>query len=267
MRFFLILPLLLALCACDIRSIFSPGDLFADDLDMAREAHMRRDWPLAERVLTRYLREEQDPEKRWQAWSLLLEAINGASQQPQASLECLEAMLVEYEDDDPKLAAILDDMGKYNESLRHYERAANAWSAYSDLESLSVEERVQGLRRLAQNQLAQRHFDAADATLRQCMSLPAPDSEKAWCMLDLADAGSAREQWAEVADLCQQILDSEPGGRVMGLAGYLRADALEQMGDKKQALEQFEQARDAYPNPAVMDNRIEWLKRQIKAKK
>lgn len=267
MRYFIFLVLIFLLCACDLKSGFWPAVLFADDLEMAREAQMQRDWPLAERLLVRYLRDEQDPEKRWQAWTLLMEAVNAASHEPRASLECLEAMLVEYEDDESKLVIILEQMGTYNEVLRNYGRAANAWSAYSDLGCLTGAQRVQGLRRLAEAQLAERHFEAAEATLQQCLALPLPDHDKLWCMLDLADTGMGRGQWQEVADLCQQILDSEPDNEVMGLAGYLRADALEQLGQTRQALEQFEQAREDYPNPAVMDNRIAWLKKQLEEKK
>lgn len=256
----ILLFFLLLLSACDTREIFG------DDLALARESYMQRDWPQTERVLARYLREEKNPEKRWQAWNLLLEALNAARPEPRASLDCLEVMLVEYEDNEEKLALILAQMGGYNEALRHYDRAANVWSAYSDLAGLSTKERAQGFRRLAAAQLGQRHFDAAEATLQQCLALPLPDHDKIWCMLDLADAAMAREQWQDVADLCQQILDSDPDSLVMGLAGYLRGDALEQMGETRQALAQFEQARDNYPNPAVMDNRIAWLKKQLKAK-
>lgn len=241
-------------------------DMFGDDLAVARQAHSERDWPLAERVLGRYLREERDPDKRWQAWNLLLEAMNGASQEPRASLDCLEAMLVEYEEDETKMAAILWQMGRYNQSLRHYDRAANAWSAYTELESLEPQKRVEGYRYLAAAQLSQRQFEAAEETLQQCLALPASDHDKVWCMLDLADASMGREQWEDVADLCQQILDSEPDAQVAGLAGYLYGDALEQMGRHSDALRQFEQARAGYPNPAVIDNRINWLKKQMKKK-
>lgn len=266
MRFLFALILCALLCGCDIKSVFSPEAIFPGDLELAKHAYSRRDWPLAERLLGRCLREEQDPEKRWQAWNLLLQALNATSPEPRASLECLDVMLVEYEDDDLKLAGVLAQMGEYNESLHHYDRAANAWSAYTDLETLPIEERARGLRRLAQAQLGQRHFDAAEESLQQCLALPLEDSDKVWCMLDLAEVGARREQWQDVADLCQQILDSAPDSQASGLAAYLRGDALEQMGENFRALAQFEQGRDQYPNPAVMDNRIAWLKKQLKAK-
>lgn len=259
-RFVLLFFIALALAACN------PEDILQDDLAMAKQALLERDWPRAERVLERCLREERDSEKRWEAWQLLLGAINAVNQEPRASLECLEAMLVEYEDDDQKLAVILPQIGNYNQVLRHYDRAANAWSAYTELSGLTAPQLVNGYRQLAAAKYSQRHFEAAQEALQQCMALPIADHDKIWCMLDLADAGMGRQQWQDVADICQQILDSDPDQEVMGLAGYYRGDALEQMGKQEQALKQFEAARDSYPNTAVMDNRIEYLKKQIRAK-
>lgn len=254
--------LLAAFIICGCHS----DDIIPDDLGLARQALLERDWPRAERTAQRFLREESNSNRRWEAWNILLEAINGSSQEPRASLECLESMLVEYEEDYGRLPRILSEMARYNQILRHYDHAANAWSAYTDLPGLTSAERINGYRQLAHAQYAQRHFDAADETLLQCLALPVSDHDKIWCMLDLADADMGRQQWENVADLCQQILDSEPDQEVMGLAGYYRADALEQMGKPAEALKQFEAVRDSYPNPAVMDNRIEYLKKQLKAK-
>lgn len=254
------------MCGCEISEKFFPKSFGEDDLTLAKKAYLNRDWPFAERLLSRYLREEQDSGKRWEAWQLLLQTLNGTNPQARASIECLEVMLEEYEKDEAKLAVILAEMGKYNESLRHYDKAANAWSAYVELANLGELEKVAGLRNLAHAQLAQRHFEAAEETLQQCLGLPLPDPKKTWCMLDLADAGMSRGQFQEAADLCQQILDSEPDEQIAGRAAWLRGDALEQMGDLQGALTQFVQGRDTYPNPAVMDNRISWLKKQLKIK-
>ena len=84
------------------------------------------------------------------------------------------------------------------------------------------------------------------------------------CMYDLADQNMARERWQEVSDLCQQILDSDPDKTLRGLTGYLLADALEQLGKTKEALKYFELARDDYPNPSVIDNRIAHLRKKLK---
>lgn len=236
-------------------------ELSGDDLEAANKAYVERNLPLTERLLERYLREEKNADKRWEAWTLLLQTVNANNQEARVSLEFLNTMLDEYENDQSRLPFILSQMGKFNELLRHYAQAADAWSAYVDLGDLEDAERVEGYRRLAAMQFGQRHFEAGEETLQQCLALPLEDHDKILCMLDLADENMARERWQEVADLCQQIFDSDPTPAVYGLAGYLRGDALEQMGNKKEALEQFEAVRDSYPNPAVIDNRVRYLQK------
>lgn len=238
--------------------------LLADDLGAARAAVVERNWPLAERLLERYLREEQNPDKRWEAWQQLLTVVNSANPEARATLEYLEVMLAEYADDDARVKLVLERTGRLNESLRRYDRAAEAWSAYTGLTGLTAQETVEGYRHLASMQFSQRLFEAGEETLQQCLSLPLPDHDKMMCMYDLADQNMARERWQEVVDLCQQILDSGPDKNLRGLSGYLLGDALEQLGRSAEALKQFELARDEYPNPSVMDNRIAHLRKKLK---
>ena len=263
----LLLLLLLVLCSgCD------KGQIFADDLTNAKAAVSERNWPLAERLLERYLREEGHEgdrkgivaERRWEAWQLLLQVLNSTDPDSRASLEVLEAMRLEYEEDDSRMADILEQMGRTCERLRRYAQAAEIWSAYTGLAGIGGARRVEGYRHLAAMQFSQRRFEAGEESLAQCLALPLPDHDKIRCMLDLADENMARERWQEVADLGQQILDSGPDEEVRGLAGFLLADALEQLGRPREALRQFELARDAYPNAAVMDNRIAHLRKSLK---
>ena len=241
--------------------------LKGDDLSQAREAVSQRQWSLAERLLERYLRESQDSQdadKRWEAWQQLLVVVNAAGQEPRASLEYLETMQEEYLDDDVRSAVILKRMAEVYEGLHRYGRAVDMWSAYIGLGGLSPQQVLEGYRRLAAMQFSLRRFDAGEDTLQQCLALPLPDHDKIMCMYDLADQNMARERWQEVSGLSQQILDSDPDQNVRGLAGYLLADALEQLGKNGEALKQFELARDAYPNPSVIDNRIAHLRKKLK---
>lgn len=241
--------------------------IMADDLEMAKIAYTERNLALCERLLERYLRGEESPEKRWTAWNLLLQAINGNNQELRASLECLEAMLEEYDNDEFKQSEILVKMAQYNKLLTHYKRAEDCWAAYLELGIINDNERVEGLRKLAEMQFVQRHFEAGEETLQQCLALPLPESDKVKCMLDLADENMTLERWQEVADLGQQILELEPDDKIGGMAAYLRADALEQLGNEREALKQFEAALITYPNPAVIKNRIEHLKKILKDRK
>ena len=260
---FVLLPTALVLWAC-LAVGCEQNALLADDLSAARTAVAERNWPLAERLLERCLREEQSPDKRWEAWQQLLTVVNSANPEARTTLDYLEAMLAEYADDDARVKLVLERMGRLNESLRRYERAADAWSAYIGLAGLTPRETVEGYRHLASVQFSQRRFEAGEETLQQCLALPLRDHDKMMCMYDLADQNMARERWQEVADLCQQILDSGPDKELRGLSGYLLGDALEQLGKGAEALKQFELARDEYPNPSVMDNRIAHLRNKLK---
>lgn len=256
-RLIAILALVLyLLTGCD-RSVF--GD---DDLTLARAAYLERNLPLAERLLERYLRENQDSEARWQAWELLLKALNADRIHARASLDCLDAMMVEYEDDPAKMAEILPQISKYSRHLRHYEHAADAWDEYLELPGLDDAQRVNGYRQLAHMQFVQHHYEAAEETLQQCLALPIEDHDKISCMVDLAEGHMLRDHWQEVADLTDQILESEPEADIRGKAYYLRADALEQLGRNDEALTYFEKASENYPNPLVIENRIEHLKKR-----
>ncbi|MDR1777402.1 MAG: tetratricopeptide repeat protein [Desulfovibrio sp.] len=243
-----------------------PGATFvsADDVARARSAIVARDWPLAERLLRRALRTEQNADRRWEAWDMLLTAVNAEGEEPRVSLEYLEVMLEEFAENEGRAGEILRRMGRCAEMLRHFPRAADVWSSYLGLADLRPEEMVNGYRHLAQAHFNNRRFEAGEEVLNQCLGLPLSEHDKILCMYDIADQNAGRQRWQDVADISQQILDSEPDGDLRGLTAYLLADALEQLGRKKEALEQFEKARADYPNPAVIDNRIAYLRKKPK---
>jgi tetratricopeptide (TPR) repeat protein len=253
-----LLGLTLCLAGCD------QAAPLGDDLSAARAAVAERDWPLAERLLRRCLREEQLADRRWEAWNMLLVSANAHAGEPLASLEYLEVMLEEFADSDDKTKSILERMGVITGELRRHDRSADVWSAYIGLSGLSPEELVLGYRRLAATYFRARRFDAGEDILQQCLALYLPNNEKLLCMYDLADLNIGRERWQEAADMSLQIFDAEADGELAGLTGYLLADALEQLGKTDDALKQFQLARDFYPNTAVIDKRIAQLRKKRK---
>lgn len=237
--------------------------LLEDDLLAARQAIEEHNWPLAERLLERKLRNEQDPDIRWQAWTQLLEVINAISSEPRATLDYLEVMRDEFSEDEQRSGYILKRMGELAEELNLFERAENIWSAYLGLAWLSPQDMVGVYRHIGAMQFRQRRFEAMEESLQQCLALPLPEGKKRMCMYDLAEQNAARQRWQEAADLCQQMienLDGEEDSLLRGQAHFLNGDMLEQLGRREEALKQFELARETYPNPAVVDNRIAYLR-------
>lgn len=235
----------------------------SDDLRAARTAIAERQWSRAERLLGRYLREERQPDQRWQAWLALLTVLE-VSGDMRAHLDYLEAMLEEFADDDAKSRAILLRIGRQNERLRRYDRAVDTWIAYLNVPGMTPVESLYGYRRLGAMLFQLRRFKAAEEALQQCLALPLDDGAKSVCAYDLADQYLARGRWNEAADMARQIVDDEPEEALRSLAGFVLADALEQLGRTGEALTQFEAIRGSYPNPGVIDNRIAYLKNNRK---
>lgn len=256
-RFLTVLLCCCLLAACDAAPL-------GDDYSEAKSAAAAHEWTRAERLLERFLRESEDADKRWEAWQLLLTVTNATGLAARSQLEYLDTMLEEFADNDARCKDILRRMGQLVERQRRYERAVDIWSAYLDLDGLSPQDNVDGYRHLAAMNFRLHRYEAAEDALQQCLALPVDDSAKLACMYDLADQGAARERWQEAADLSQQILDSRPDDGLRGLTLFLLGDALEQLGKPEEALIHFEQAREIYPNPDVVENRIAYLKKKRK---
>lgn len=235
-----------------------------DDLEEAKVAIQERNWTLAERLLERYLRTQRNSEKRWEAWQKLVDVSGSAEADQRAMLDYLEAMLMEFGEDEAKAKQVLAHMGEINERLRRFNGAAEAWSAYVELSNLTDEETVNGYRRLAQIHFRAGRFDVCEDILQDCLSLEISDNGKAQCLYDLADVNMARERWKEATDLALQIIDMDVSPAIRGLADFLLGDALEQRRDYAEALTHFEKARENYPNALVVDNRIAHLKKILK---
>lgn len=235
-----------------------------DDLALARQAALERNWPLAERLLERYLHDGRDADKRFEAWQLLLTALNAGRSESRLSLDYLEIMLEEFSEDDARAAVILEMIGSTSERLRRWPRAEEAWSAYVGVAGLEPENLARGLRRLAATQFVQRKFQASEDSLEQCLAQGGQDEARAPCLLDLAHLLMAQERWQELTGLCRQILDSGAGPEEKGMAGYMLADGLEQLGKFSEALQQFEASEDIYPNPEVIQIRIAHLRAKMK---
>lgn len=235
-----------------------------NDLDEARAAIQARNWTLAERLLERYLRTQQDADLRWEAWQRLLEVAGSAGADMRTALDFLEAMLMEYSGDEARAKQILQRMGELNENMRRYDRAAEVWSTYIDLGGLTDAEMVKGHRSLAQIHARAGRFETAEDVLQNCLAASTADAGKAQCLYDLADMHASLEHWKEASDLALQIMDMEVDEKLKALAAFLLGDAFEQQKKPEEALVFFEHARANYPNEMVVDNRISHLKKRLK---
>lgn len=235
-----------------------------DDFAKAKIEIQNSNWTEAERLLSRYLKEPDNTDLRWEAWNELINIINRAGSEPIITLEYLAAMLYEFEADKKKYKNILYKMGLLNEDIWLYDRAADVWLRYINLEDLNGEEAVNVHRRLAKIYYLSKLFESAEDILNNCLALNAPANMVAYCMYDLAELNVAQQRFVEASDLSIQILDMEIDNKVKYLTLFLLADSLEQQEKYVESLSYFEQSKDIYPNVTVVIKRIEYLQEKIK---
>jgi len=239
------------------------GPLNINDLDEAKAAISQRDWPRAERLLERYLRTEESPQQRWDAWMLLVDVYSRINLDQNSALGQLEAMLQEFAQDAGKKKLILARLGELHENFGHLSQAVSAWGRYAELGNLTDQEAASAQRALGHLHFRQRRFDLAEEALQTCRALPVDETFRAWCLYDLALANMARDELDDSRDQAIQVLSMQVDDQLRGLAGFLLADVLEQQGLRAEALNRFESVRSLYPNELVVDNRIAHLKKKL----
>ncbi|MDR2695103.1 MAG: tetratricopeptide repeat protein [Deltaproteobacteria bacterium] len=236
-----------------------------NDLDEAKAAISQRDWPRAERLLERYLRTEEGPPQRWDAWMRLVDIYSRINLDQHGAMGQLEAMFQEFSRDEAKRKVILARLGELHEALGHTGQAVAVWGRYAELGNLTDQEAASVQRVLGNLHFRQRRFDLAEEALQTCQALPVEEAFRAWCLYDLALANMARDELDDARDQTIQVLSMKVDDQLRGLAGFLLADVLEQQGLRVEALSRFESVRGLYPNDMVIDSRIAYLQQKLRS--
>lgn len=248
-----LLILLCLVCACE-RPAFQ-----ADDLAAAQEAAEQRDWTQAARLLQRYLREENDSEKRWPAWNLLVSASQHMGEDVWA-LDYLESMLQEYGDDSMHAAAILRGLGAGYEKTRQWNKASEAWLRLLDVEELAPNEAALLYRRMGLYHQQEQNFALAEDMFEMCADQAATPALLGECRYLLADAYATDGRLEEALLHVDEALSvPEAPAEVRGRALLLRGDIFEMQDKRDEAARSFAEALPLHPNPPVVQSRIKYL--------
>lgn len=250
---------LFLLCACE-RPAFE-----TDDLAAAQEAAQQRDWTQVARLLQRYLREENDPEKRWTAWNLLVSASQHMGEDAWA-LDYLESMLQEYGDNGVHAAAVLQRLGAGYEKTRRWDKASEAWMYLLDVAELAPNEAALLYRRMGMYHQQEQNFALAEDMFEMCAdqaAMPALLSECRYLLADVYATDGRLDDAARHVDDALAVTEMSPETR--GRALLLKGDIREQQNRHDEAARAFAEALPLHPNPAVVQSRIDYLKTKPKA--
>ncbi len=235
-----------------------------DDLYRAQQYILEKEWFLAESLLQKFLRIENNADKRWTAWMHLLSVSNYLDVHPATVHIYLSDMLQEFFDDPIRKKFVVFSYAKILQEYGDYAVASDMWNMYLELHSLTPIETFDAYRNLAAIYFRTRQYILLEDVLYSCLALELPSYESAQCMYDLAYMKSSREEWSDTSDLLEQILAMEIDDYTRALSTFLMADILEQQKKYEESLSFFQQTRLFHPNIQAVDKRIEFLQKKLK---
>lgn len=246
-----------------------------DDLEAAGEAAAELDWAQSARLLQRYLRDEMDETRRWEAWKLLAQSHERMGER-QWLVETLETMLHEYEKDPERLKWILRELGTAYESVRAWDRASDTWLQLLDVAELSDSDAARLYEHMGMYYQRERKFDLAEDMFSMALEYAEDTYFSALCRYQIAYTYYLEDKFDDALALIEEILalpeysERLKKGRrdaslsredeLLGRALLLKGDMLETREKKDEALACFRQAGNWYPNPEVTRKREELLR-------
>lgn len=242
------------------------GPKTADDpasarLTAARTAWLAGDYPKAEAAYRRYLKEFSKAPERLEAWRRLADIARDVRGDPGEAAGVLESALLEFY----KNPIVKNALAA--EAAEAWLRANEPGRAVGHLRGLLAETHVPPKNRVrASLQLAralQRLHDPAGAAtvLRQCRTSGIGPTMAAPCSVRLAGLlleanlpEEARALWKAVYD------DGAVDASVRATAGFALGEEAEARHDKRAAKAWYEAVRKIYPNPAVIEKKLDYLR-------
>ncbi len=275
----LFVPLFLGcLAACD-RAYPS------NDLEAAREAAEELDWAQSARLLQRYLRDEMDETRRWEAWKLLALSHERMGERNWL-VETLENMRHEYENRPEQMKWVLHELGTTYESMRLWDEASETWLQLLDVAELSDRDAARLYEHMGLYYQRGQKFDLAEDMFGMGLEHADTVAFKASFRYQIAytyylqdkrdEALAMLDEMLAVPELAERLKDGRQEGvgtvqtdvvqetELLGLALLLKGDILETQEKKDEALACFDLAKAWHPNPEVVQKREELLLKKKK---
>ena len=249
-RLIAVLCLLLACAACT--PSFDDGMLAQADAEFDKGNYLR-----AESLYERYLEANPQGTQRWRAWDKLADiAINVVGDLHKAAT-ILDAAHLEYSDDAGRAADVLWRLARVYTDLRDWERASETWNRLIDNYDLSKKRLWQVYWNLGKIHQFQGRYAMAKDSMLSCMETAPDQTSRSQCMYELAQAYSFLKNREQAESWLEQLLaldNADP--ELKALATYLLSEQAEADGDVPRARELLESIRTTYPNPKVVESRL-----------
>ncbi len=257
-RVLAVMLLCLALAAC-----LKEEKRARNDIEEARTALMQRDFISAEHAFERYLRRNPDGKSRWEAWNSLVDLALTVRHDRKAAIELLEAMRLEFGKEPGRSRLVVRQLGALYQLSRKYDQALTMWAIVAEDKAAPPEERAEAYRDQAEIYMRRLEFETAKEALNRCLAQNVTGTVRGQCLYDRAEAHMAEENLPEAIGNLRAVLAQEGvAAPLRSLSMFMLADALELQGNNKESLELFQRLLTTYPNPQVVEKRINALKKR-----
>lgn len=235
------------------------------ELEKARLAYSKGLYLEAEAEYERFLQEHARHPARWEAWNRLLDIAFSIKNESEKGLILLEAMLLEYGNDQDKAASVLMDIGDYYADHKQWDKAVEKWSKGRRISGQDPAKQWPFFLRVARAYRAMGHYDMARETLTRCIR-SAPDAKSAAIgKYDLAMTYTFLENWEKARKLLEEVTaggDLSPEDHAVAV--FLLADVLIHDGELERARDLLESVSSNHPNPLAVEIKIDHLDKEIK---
>ncbi|MFV0422997.1 tetratricopeptide repeat protein [Oleidesulfovibrio sp.] len=234
-------------------------------LSHARAAFAQKQYIEAERQYERYLQLYPHAENRWDVWNKLVEIARGVRGNPAAAAELLESMYLEFGLEPERAQAVLFDLATLYEELHKRDKALEIWLKYQTMPDLPPRDIAEAYRHAARIYRDRGEYDLALESLRACLDIQElPQAYHARCVYELAQTDIFMNNYGRAEDLLRKLegmTEAESTVRALGMLAL--ADVLQQQKRYAEAKKVLLSIKDTYPNPQVIEARLDMLKNKM----
>lgn len=227
----------------------------------ARQAYAAGHFSDAEALYEEYLQTVPEGEDRWEAWNRLLDLALNVRGDYETADALLEAMYLEFGEDPDMAWDLMSRLATIYESLGDTAKAVETWQKALRIEDLDASHLGDVFLHLAKLFQEQRDYDLALEALEACGESAEDDGIRFQCRYETAQTLGYMQNWHRAKQELDELLETEGlTDDIRALAVFMLADIFEHEGDYSEAQALLESIRETYPNPRVVETRIEHLK-------
>ncbi len=251
--------LLILLLAAQLLSGCGQANSAEDEvLNPVRQAYAQGFYMEARQGYERYLQLFPKGEHRLEAWERLLEIALNVEGDLDGSIAHLEAMILEFGDRPDSTWPLMTQLASLHEQRGNVNKALEIWEKGMELAGGDPERMVTTQMSMARLYRIKREYGAALELLSRCEK-EAPDQDtRLRCLYEEAQTYCFMQSWGQAKEVLEVIVDQ--GDKVPEdihtLSVFLLADVYEQEMNLDRARELFESIMDTYPNPKVIEIRL-----------